>query len=64
MALMVSPVEACENLQRLAAEGRAGAYGFHEAVDYTPARLPPDETSATIQVLHGASSRHEPARAG
>ena len=49
MALMVSPVEACENLQRLAAEGRAGAYGFHEAVDYTPARLPPDETSATIK---------------
>ncbi len=49
MALMVSPVEACENLQRLAAEGRAGAYGFHEAVDYTPVRLPPDETSATIK---------------
>jgi len=49
MALMVSPVAACQNLQRLAAEGRAGAYGFHEAVDYTPARLPPDQTSATIQ---------------
>jgi cellobiose phosphorylase len=49
MALMVSPVEACENLQRLAAEGREGAYGFYEAVDYTPTRLPPDEKSATIQ---------------
>jgi cellobiose phosphorylase len=49
MALMVSPVAACKNLQRLAAEERAGAYGFHEAVDYTPARLPPDETSATIK---------------
>jgi cellobiose phosphorylase len=49
MALMVSPVAACENLQRLAADGRAGAYGFHEAVDYTSARLPPDETSATIK---------------
>ncbi len=49
MALMVSPVEACDNLQRLAADGLAGAYGFHEAVDYTPARLPPDETSATIK---------------
>ena len=49
MALMVAPVEACENLQRLAAEGRAGAYGFYEAVDYTPSRLPPDETSATIR---------------
>ena len=49
LALMVSPKEACENLQRLAADGRVGAYGFHEAVDYTPARLPPDETSATIK---------------
>ena len=49
MALMVAPVAACENLQRLAAEGRAGPYGFYEAVDYTPARLRPDETSATVR---------------
>ena len=49
LALMIAPREACENLQRLAADGRAGAYGFYEAVDYTPARLPPDQTSATIR---------------
>ncbi len=49
MALMVAPQEACENLQRLAADGREGAYGFYEAVDYTPSRLPPDETSVTIR---------------
>lgn len=49
MALMVEPVAACENLQRLAEEGREGVYGFYEAVDYTPSRLPPGETSATIQ---------------
>jgi cellobiose phosphorylase len=49
MALMVAPAEACANLQRLATEGRAGAYGFYEAIDYTPARLPPDETSAVIR---------------
>ena len=36
MALMIAPREACNNLQRLAVEGRAGAYGFYEAVDYTP----------------------------
>ena len=41
MALMVAPEAACENLQRLAAEGCAGRYGFYEAVDYTPSRLPP-----------------------
>jgi len=49
LALMVEPVAACENLQRLANEGREGAYGFYEAVDYTPSRLPPGEASATIQ---------------
>ncbi len=49
MALMVAPVEACENLQRLAAEGREGAYGFYEAVDYTASRLPPDASSACVQ---------------
>ena len=64
LALMIAPQQACENLQRLANEGRAGAYGFYEAVDYTPSRLPPDETSATILILHGAPSRHEPAGAG
>jgi cellobiose phosphorylase len=49
MALMVAPRKACENLQRLAADGRTGEFGFYEAVDYTPTRLPPDETSATIR---------------
>ncbi len=49
LALMVAPAEACENLQRLADEGREGAYGFYEAVDYTPTRLPPDKTSDTIR---------------
>jgi cellobiose phosphorylase len=49
MALMVAPAKACENLQQLAVEGRLGVYGFYEAVDYTPTRLPPDETSATIR---------------
>ncbi len=49
MALMVAPREACENLERLAAEGREGAYGFYEAVDYTPSRLPPGQSSVTIR---------------
>lgn len=49
MALMVAPGEACENLQRLEADGRTGVYGFYEAIDYTPARLPPDQTSVTLR---------------
>lgn len=48
MALMLLPVEACRNLQRLAKEKRTGTYGFYEAIDYTPNRLPPNESSATI----------------
>ncbi|MEO8614391.1 MAG: glucoamylase family protein [Luteolibacter sp.] len=49
MALMVAPREACENLQRLETEGRCGSYGFYEAVDYTPTRLPPEKSSVTIR---------------
>ena len=49
MALMIAPRLACENLQRLRAEGREGEYGFYEAIDYTPTRQLPNEKSATIQ---------------
>ncbi len=49
MALMVAPRKACENLQLLATEGRSGAYGFYEAVDYTLTRMPPDRSSVTIR---------------
>ncbi|HVU16902.1 MAG TPA: glucoamylase family protein [Candidatus Didemnitutus sp.] len=49
MAVMISPRASCENLVRLADEGRSGAYGFYEAVDYTPSRLPPGESSATVR---------------
>ena len=40
LALMISPVKACRNLQLLNKEGIAGEYGFYEAVDYTPGRVP------------------------
>ena len=49
MALMVAPLAACANLQRLAQDGREGSFGFYEAVDYTPTRLPPDKTSVTVR---------------
>jgi cellobiose phosphorylase len=49
MALMVVPRQACENLQLLADEGRFGEYGFYEAVDYTPSRMPPDKSSVTVR---------------
>ncbi len=40
LALMVRPLEACRNLQQLSAEGFLGTYGFYEAIDYTPSRVP------------------------
>jgi cyclic beta-1,2-glucan synthetase len=49
LALMVAPEEACLNLQRLAAEGLDGKYGFYEAVDYTPSRLPRGQSSVVVR---------------
>ncbi len=49
LALMVAPEAACRNLERLNAEGQQGAYGFYEAVDYTPSRLPPGAESVTVR---------------
>jgi len=46
LALMVDPEAACRNLRRLAAEDAVGQYGFYEAVDYAPARLPRGRSSA------------------
>ncbi|HUB27943.1 MAG TPA: glucoamylase family protein [Tepidisphaeraceae bacterium] len=49
MALMVEPEPACTNLHRLADEGRFGMYGFFEAIDYTPSRLPPGQDCAVVR---------------
>ena len=49
LALMVAPEEACMNLERLAAEGFETRYGFYEAIDYTPSRLPRGQSSAVVR---------------
>ena len=49
MALMVSPEQACENLQRLATIGAAGRHGLYEAIDFTPARLPRGQKSTVVR---------------
>ena len=46
---MVAPAEACANLARLAAEGLETRYGFYEAVDYTPSRLPLGKSNAVVR---------------
>jgi cyclic beta-1,2-glucan synthetase len=49
LALMVAPEAACLNLQRLAAAGFEGKFGFYEAIDYTPSRLPRGQASAVVR---------------
>ncbi|HEV3008954.1 MAG TPA: glucoamylase family protein, partial [Burkholderiales bacterium] len=49
LALMVAPEAACLNLQRLAAAGLEGKFGFYEAIDYTASRLPRGQSSAVIR---------------
>jgi cellobiose phosphorylase len=56
LALMVTPEAACLNLQRLAAAGAEGRFGFHEAIDYTPARQRHGETHA---LLHSYMAHHQ-----
>lgn len=49
LALMVAPEAACLNLQRLAAEGFVGRFGFFEAIDYTPARQRRGQTRVVVR---------------
>ncbi len=51
LALTVSPLEACRNLQTLASNGFLGAYGFYEAVDYTPSRVPRGKNHAVVRAF-------------
>ncbi|MEI6202042.1 MAG: glucoamylase family protein, partial [Enhydrobacter sp.] len=49
LATMVNPPAALANFARLAAIGARGRYGFYEAVDFTPVRLPDGQTHAVIR---------------
>ncbi len=49
LALMVAPEEACLNLQRLAADGVVGRFGYFEAIDYTPARQRRGQTRTLVR---------------
>jgi cyclic beta-1,2-glucan synthetase len=49
LAAMVDPEAATQNFSRLAAAGGLGGYGFCEALDYTPARLPEGDPVAVVR---------------
>ena len=48
LALMVDPKEACKNLEWLSQNGLDGEFGFYEAVDYTPSRVPRGQSNAIV----------------
>ena len=51
LATMVNPVAASHNFTRLATAGARGRYGFYEALDYTPSRLPADASVAIVRAF-------------
>ncbi|HUG98133.1 MAG TPA: glucoamylase family protein [Gammaproteobacteria bacterium] len=51
LALTVMPQEACRNLETLVDHGFLGAYGFYEAIDYTPSRVPRGKPHAIVRAF-------------
>ena len=49
LAAMVDSQAAAQNFSRLAAAGGRGRYGWYEALDYTPARIPEGEPVAIVR---------------
>ncbi len=49
LALMVAPALALQNLERLSSLGFIGKYGFYEAIDYTPARVPAGQSHVIVR---------------
>ena len=49
LAMQVDPVASIKNLKRLEGEGANGPYGFYEALDYTPERLPIGEKRGIVK---------------
>ena len=49
LASMYDPKAAIANLERLRGLGALGVYGFHDAVDFTPTRVPEGKTCAVVR---------------
>ena len=51
LAGMIDPHAAARNFEYLEAAGGRGRYGYYEALDFTPARVPDGETRVVIQAF-------------
>ena len=56
LATMVDPSAACANFTRLAEIGGRGRYGFYEALDFTPSRVP---EGARVAVVRAFMAHHQ-----
>jgi len=56
LAAMIDPVAALKNYQRMADLGAHGSYGWYEAIDFTPKRLPEGKLCA---VVHAYMAHHQ-----
>jgi cyclic beta-1,2-glucan synthetase len=56
LATMVDPTAAARNFERLASLGARGRYGFYEALDYTPIRVP---EGASVAIVRAYMAHHQ-----
>ena len=56
LAAMVAPEAAVRNFERLSHMGAGGRYGFHEALDFTPRRLP---EGASVAIVMSYMAHHQ-----
>jgi cyclic beta-1,2-glucan synthetase len=56
LAAMVNPSAAAKNFKKLAEQGGRGHYGWYEALDYTPERLPEGQK---VAVIHAYMAHHQ-----
>jgi cyclic beta-1,2-glucan synthetase len=49
LAALVDPSAAAKNLRALSREGLDGQYGYFEAIDYSPTRLPPGKRAVVVR---------------
>ncbi len=56
LAAMIQPQAAVRNFARLRSAGAAGQYGFREALDYTPRRLP---EGASVAIVKSYMAHHQ-----
>ncbi len=56
LAAMIEPHAAVRNFARLTAIGARGRYGYYEALDYTPSRLP---EGAEVAIVRAFMAHHQ-----